>query len=46
MEIMRLIMVLLFTAVFSIQLHAGQGAKDEGATPEHECDHTSVEKTL
>jgi hypothetical protein len=46
MKITRLIMVLILTAAFSIQLHAGQGGKNESANPDHECDHTSVEKTL
>ena len=46
MKIMRLIMVLLFAATFSIQLHAGQGGENEGVNPEHECDHASAEKTL
>jgi hypothetical protein len=38
MKIMRLIMVLLFTAAFSMQLHAGQSGTNEGVDPEPECD--------
>ena len=46
MEIVRLIIVLVFTAAFSISSYAGQGGKNEGVDPEPECDYISVEKTL
>ena len=38
MEIRRLCVILLFITAFSNPLHAGQDGKDDGISPEHECD--------
>ena len=46
MEIKRLGVILLFIAAFSNSLHAGQGDKEDGVSPEHECDNASVKDTL
>ena len=40
MEIRRLCVILLFITTFSNPLHAGQDGKDDGISPEHECDLT------
>lgn len=46
MEIARLGVILLIITAFSNPLRAGQGGKEDEVSPEHECDHTSVEETL
>ena len=46
MEIKRLGVILLFITAFSNPLHAGQGGKEDAVSPDHECDHASVERTL